>query len=94
MVVQLDTAAGPDQGDVDLFNAAGSVNAVVDIEGWFQYRLTGRSPPSPAGELDRCAAVTATSDDCLAVWAGMHSSFHRLALAALARWIRELRSAR
>jgi IPT/TIG domain len=35
-VVQIDTVAGPDQGDVDLFNAAGSVNAIVDIEGWFQ----------------------------------------------------------
>jgi hypothetical protein len=28
--------AGADHGDVDLFNAAGSVNAIVDIEGWFQ----------------------------------------------------------
>jgi len=36
VVVQLDPVAGADQGDVDLFNAAGSVNAVVDIEGWFQ----------------------------------------------------------
>jgi hypothetical protein len=35
-VVQIDTAAGADQGDVDLYNAAGSVNAVIDIEGWFQ----------------------------------------------------------
>jgi hypothetical protein len=35
-VVQIDTVAGPDQGDVDLYNAAGSVNAIVDIEGWFQ----------------------------------------------------------
>ena len=33
---RLDTAAGPDQGGMDLFNAAGSVNAIVDIEGWFQ----------------------------------------------------------
>jgi hypothetical protein len=35
-VVQLDPLAGADHGDVDLFNAAGSVNAIVDIEGWFQ----------------------------------------------------------
>jgi IPT/TIG domain len=35
-VVQLDPVSGADQGDVSLFNAAGSVNAVVDIEGWFQ----------------------------------------------------------
>jgi hypothetical protein len=35
-VVQVDTVAGPDEGDVDLFNAAGGVNAIVDIEGWFQ----------------------------------------------------------
>jgi hypothetical protein len=35
-VVQLDPVTGADQGDVDLFNAAGSVNAIVDIEGWFQ----------------------------------------------------------
>jgi hypothetical protein len=34
--VQIDTVAGADQGDVDLYNAAGSVNAVIDIEGWFQ----------------------------------------------------------
>jgi hypothetical protein len=35
-VVQLDPAAGANQGDIYLFNAAGSVNAIVDIEGWFQ----------------------------------------------------------
>jgi hypothetical protein len=35
-VVQLDPVAGAGLGDVDLFNAAGSVNAVIDIEGWFQ----------------------------------------------------------
>jgi hypothetical protein len=35
-VVQLDTVPGAGQGDVNLFNAAGSVNAIVDIEGWFQ----------------------------------------------------------
>jgi len=34
-VVQLDTTDSR-IGDVDLFNAAGSVNAVIDIEGWFQ----------------------------------------------------------
>jgi len=34
-VVQLDTVDSR-IGDVDLFNAAGSVNAVIDIEGWFQ----------------------------------------------------------
>jgi hypothetical protein len=36
VVVQLDPLAGTGQGDADLYNAAGSVNAVVDIEGWFQ----------------------------------------------------------
>ncbi len=35
-VVQLDPAVGADQGDVDLYTPAGSVNAIVDIEGWFQ----------------------------------------------------------
>ncbi len=35
-VVKLDTTAGPFEGDVSLYNSAGSVNAVVDIEGWFQ----------------------------------------------------------
>lgn len=35
-VVQLDPVSGAGQGDVNLFNAAGSVNAIVDIEGWFQ----------------------------------------------------------
>ena len=36
VVVQLDPVPGAEQGDVVLVNAAGSVNAVVDIEGWFQ----------------------------------------------------------
>jgi hypothetical protein len=36
VVVQLDTTAGPNDGALLLFNAAGSVNAVIDIEGWFQ----------------------------------------------------------
>ena len=36
VVVQLDPLTGAGQGDADLYNAAGSVNAVVDIEGWFQ----------------------------------------------------------
>ncbi len=34
VVVQL--APSGNAGDVDLFNAAGTVNAVIDIEGWFQ----------------------------------------------------------
>jgi IPT/TIG domain len=36
VVVQLDTAAGANDGFMDLFNAAGSANAAIDIEGWFQ----------------------------------------------------------
>jgi hypothetical protein len=36
VVVQLDTAAGLNDGALYLFNAAGSVNAIIDIEGWFQ----------------------------------------------------------
>ncbi len=36
-VVQLDTLpADPYDGEVSLYNGAGSVNAVIDIEGWFQ----------------------------------------------------------
>ncbi len=36
-VVQLDTLpSDPDDGQVALYNGAGSVNAVIDIEGWFQ----------------------------------------------------------
>ena len=35
-VVQLDTTADAHDGDVGLFNSAGTVNAVIDIEGWFQ----------------------------------------------------------
>jgi IPT/TIG domain len=36
-VVQIDTITGdPHLGGVDLFNAAGSVNALIDVEGWFQ----------------------------------------------------------
>jgi IPT/TIG domain-containing protein len=36
VVVQLDPNAGADDGHVDLYNAAGDVNAVIDVEGWFQ----------------------------------------------------------
>jgi IPT/TIG domain-containing protein len=36
VVVQIDSVAGAGEGDVDIYNAAGSVNAIVDIEGWFQ----------------------------------------------------------
>jgi hypothetical protein len=35
-VVQLDTTGDANDGDVDLYNSAGSVNAIIDIEGWFQ----------------------------------------------------------
>ncbi|MFZ0179496.1 MAG: hypothetical protein WAL84_06440 [Candidatus Dormiibacterota bacterium] len=36
-VVELDTIpADADDGDVDLYNGAGSVNAIIDLEGWFQ----------------------------------------------------------
>ncbi len=36
-VVQVDTlAADPYDGEISLYNSAGSVNAVIDIEGWFQ----------------------------------------------------------
>jgi hypothetical protein len=36
VVVQLDTTAGANDGALYLFNAVGSVNAIIDIEGWFQ----------------------------------------------------------
>lgn len=36
VVVQLDTTTGAHDGYVSLFNSVGSVNAIVDIEGWFQ----------------------------------------------------------
>jgi hypothetical protein len=35
-VVQLDTTGDGNDGDVSLYNGAGSVNAIIDIEGWFQ----------------------------------------------------------
>jgi hypothetical protein len=34
-IVKLATTGGS-AGDLDLFNAQGSINAIVDIEGWFQ----------------------------------------------------------
>ena len=34
-IVQLATTGGS-AGDLDLFNDQGSINAIVDIEGWFQ----------------------------------------------------------
>ena len=36
IVVQLSTTAGATDGCIDILNAAGTVNAVIDIEGWFQ----------------------------------------------------------
>jgi Carboxypeptidase regulatory-like domain len=39
-VVQVDTTGDLRNGDVDLFNAAGIVNAAIDIEGWFQLTYT------------------------------------------------------
>jgi hypothetical protein len=36
VVVQLDTAAGASDGALYLFNSVGSVNGIIDIEGWFQ----------------------------------------------------------
>lgn len=36
VVVQLDTVAGANDGALYLYNAAGSVNGIIDIEGWFQ----------------------------------------------------------
>jgi hypothetical protein len=36
-VVALDTTAGSaEDGDIDIYNSAGSVNAIIDLEGWFQ----------------------------------------------------------
>jgi len=36
-LVELDTIpADAHDGDVYLYNSAGSVNAIVDLEGWFQ----------------------------------------------------------
>ena len=39
-VVSVDTSGDPRNGDVDLFNAAGKVNALLDVEGWFQLTYT------------------------------------------------------
>ncbi len=36
IVVQVSTTAGANDGAIDVLNAAGSVNAIIDIEGWFQ----------------------------------------------------------
>ena len=36
VVVQLDTTPGANDGAIYLLNAAGSINAITDIEGWFQ----------------------------------------------------------
>jgi serine protease len=36
IVVQLSTTAGANDGAIDILNSAGTVNAVIDIEGWFQ----------------------------------------------------------
>jgi hypothetical protein len=35
-VVELDTTGDAHDGDIYLYNSAGSVNAIIDIEGWFQ----------------------------------------------------------
>ncbi len=36
IVVQLDTSGDTHNGHLDLLNSIGSVNAIIDIEGWFQ----------------------------------------------------------
>jgi IPT/TIG domain len=36
IAVQLDTTAGANDGFMELFNSVGSVNAAIDVEGWFQ----------------------------------------------------------
>jgi IPT/TIG domain-containing protein len=36
VVVQLDATGDGHNGDLDLLNSVGSVNAIIDIEGWFQ----------------------------------------------------------
>ena len=35
-VVELDPTGDAHDGDIYLYNSAGSVNAIIDIEGWFQ----------------------------------------------------------
>ena len=35
-IVGLAQASGPTQGDVSLYNAAGQINAILDVAGWFQ----------------------------------------------------------
>jgi hypothetical protein len=35
-IVEVDGTPGPAEGDVTLYNSAGTVNVVVDVEGWFQ----------------------------------------------------------
>ncbi len=35
-VFELDTTADAHDGDISLYNSAGSVNAIIDFEGWFQ----------------------------------------------------------
>ena len=35
-VVQLDTTGDSTAGDVKLYNGLGNINAVIDVEGWFQ----------------------------------------------------------
>lgn len=36
IVVQVSTTAGANDGAIDIMNASGSINAIVDVEGWFQ----------------------------------------------------------
>ncbi len=35
-LVVVGVASGTHAGDVNVFNATGSINAVVDVDGWFQ----------------------------------------------------------
>jgi hypothetical protein len=35
-LVVVGLASGAPSGDLNLFNAAGSINAVLDVDGWFQ----------------------------------------------------------
>jgi hypothetical protein len=35
-VVELDTTTDSTAGDVKLYNGLGNINAILDVEGWFQ----------------------------------------------------------
>jgi protocatechuate 3,4-dioxygenase beta subunit len=69
-VVAVDTSADTRNGDVDLFNAAGKVNALIDVEGWFQLTY----PSGIRGTVSDTQTPSQPIADATVTYTGTHGS--------------------